>query len=68
LDEPFQPPENFVNAVSLPVLRELKGNWFQAVPFASQNGVLVLKPTGGWAQTPPSALGVRPDLKVENPI
>jgi hypothetical protein len=45
LDEAFQPAQNFVNVVSLPVLRELKGSTrFQLVPFSSQNGVLLLKP------------------------
>jgi hypothetical protein len=45
LDEAFQPAQNFVNVVSLPVLRELKGSTrFQVVPFSSQNGVLVFKP------------------------
>jgi hypothetical protein len=44
LDEPFQPAQNFVNVVSLPVLRALKGSSrFQLVPFASQNGVLILR-------------------------
>src|SRR6266851_304188 len=47
LDETFQPAQNFVNVVSLRVMRELKGSTrFQVVPFASQNGILVLEPTG----------------------
>jgi hypothetical protein len=47
LDETFQPAQNFVNVVSLRVMRELKGSArFQVVPFASQNGILVLEPTG----------------------
>jgi hypothetical protein len=54
LDEPFQPAQNFVNEVSLPVLRALKGSTrFQVVPFASQNGILVLKPTSNRAQLGP---------------
>jgi hypothetical protein len=45
LDEPFQPPQNFVNVVSLPVLRAVEGSArFQVIPFANQNGCLILKP------------------------
>jgi hypothetical protein len=45
LDEAFQPAQNFVNVVSLPVLRELKESTrFQVVPFSSENGVVVFKP------------------------
>ncbi len=47
LDEPFQrAPPNFVNIVSLPVLRELKGSSrFKRVAFGSQNGVQIFERT-----------------------
>ena len=55
LDERFQTaPPNFVNIVSLPVLREMKAsNHFQTIPFESQNGVLVFERTAEPNQTQP---------------
>jgi hypothetical protein len=44
LDEPFQSSPNFLNLVSLPVLRELKANEdFTPVPFPSHTGILIFE-------------------------
>jgi hypothetical protein len=44
LDEPFQAPPNFLNLVSLPVLRELKsGGRFTIVPFPNDKGILIFE-------------------------
>jgi hypothetical protein len=68
LDERFQPAQDFVNVVSLPVLRALKGSTrFQVVPFASQNGILILKPAGAPVQTRPTTVGLQPDMRAANP-
>jgi hypothetical protein len=46
LKEPFQRiPPNFLNIVSLPVLREVSRDpWFRRVPFASHTGVVIFEP------------------------
>jgi hypothetical protein len=44
LDEPFQPAPNFVNLVSLAVLRELKSDeHFTRVPFPTEKGILIFE-------------------------
>jgi hypothetical protein len=44
LDEPFQSEPNFLNLVTLPVLRELKSSQsFMRVPFTSKKGILIFK-------------------------
>jgi hypothetical protein len=50
LDEPFQTkPPNFLNEVSLPVLRQLKQDpQFHWVPFSSRKGIAILEAT--WAK------------------
>jgi len=61
LDESYQTvPPNFLNVVSLPVLRELKGsNRFKSVAFKSQNGIVIFErtppPTRAQPQQPAAA-------------
>jgi hypothetical protein len=48
LDEPFQSPPNFINLVTLPVLRELKSSaHFSRVPFKSEKGILIFERQSG---------------------
>jgi hypothetical protein len=44
LDEPFQPSPNFLNLVSLAVLRQVRSSGrFAPVPFPSQKGILIFE-------------------------
>ena len=53
LDAPLQSPVNFLNVVSLPVLRELESSdRFKPVPFPNKMGILVFERRPGVSAHP----------------